>query len=61
MFEDLLTAFALLMIIEGLMPVIAPLVWQKYLREVSRMNPRTIRIIGIVSMLGGAVLLQFMH
>jgi len=58
MFHDLLTAFALLLIIEGLMPGIAPLAWQKYLREVSGMNPRTIRIVGIVSMLGGAFLLQ---
>ncbi len=61
MFKDLLTAFALLLIIEGLMPGIAPLVWQKYLRDVSSMNPRTIRIVGIVSMLGGAFLLQFIN
>ena len=61
MFRDLLTAFALLLIIEGLMPGIAPLAWQKYLREVSNMNPRTIRIVGVISMLGGALLLQFVH
>ncbi len=61
MFQDLLTAFALLLIIEGLMPGLAPLVWQKYLREVAKMNPRTIRIAGIVSMLGGALLLQFLQ
>lgn len=61
MVEDLLTAVALLLIIEGLMPVIAPLAWQKYLREISRMSPRTIRMAGIASMLAGAFLLQFMH
>jgi uncharacterized protein YjeT (DUF2065 family) len=61
MFQDLLTAFALLLILEGLMPGIAPLVWQKYLREISSMSPRTIRIAGIVSMLGGALLLQFLN
>lgn len=61
MFQDLLTAFALLLIIEGLMPGLAPLVWRKYLREVAKMNPRTIRIAGIVSMLGGALLLQFLQ
>ena len=60
MFQDLLTAFALLLIIEGLMPGIAPLRWQKYLADVSKMNPRTIRVVGIVSMLAGAILLQFM-
>jgi uncharacterized protein YjeT (DUF2065 family) len=61
MLQDLLTAFALVLIIEGLMPGIAPLAWQKYLREVSGMNPRTIRIVGIVSMLAGALILQFNH
>jgi len=61
MSHDLLTAFALVLIIEGLVPGIAPLAWQKYLREISRMNPRTIRMVGVVSMLGGALLLQLLH
>jgi uncharacterized protein YjeT (DUF2065 family) len=61
MFQDLLTAFALVLIIEGLLPGIAPHMWQKYLKEVSETNPRVIRIIGFISMLGGAVLLQFLN
>lgn len=61
MLQDLLSAIALLLIIEGLVPGIAPAAWQKYLREVSSMNPRLIRAAGIASMLGGAFLLQFMH
>jgi len=61
MVQDLLAAFALLLIIEGLMPGIAPHAWQKYLKEISQMNPRIIRIIGFISMLGGAVLLQFLQ
>jgi uncharacterized protein YjeT (DUF2065 family) len=60
MFQDLMTAFALVLIIEGLMPGIAPAAWQKYLQEISSMNPRTIRVAGIVSMLAGALLLQFL-
>jgi uncharacterized protein YjeT (DUF2065 family) len=60
MFQDLMTAFALVLIIEGLMPGIAPAAWQKYLQEISCMNPRTIRVAGIVSMLAGALLLQFL-
>ncbi len=61
MVQDLLTAFALLLIIEGLMPGIAPAAWQKYLSEIIRMNPKSIRAAGIVSMLAGALLLQFLH
>jgi len=59
--DDLLSAIALLLIIEGALPGIAPSAWQKYLREVSSMNPRMVRVAGIASMLGGAMLLQFMH
>ena len=61
MVQDLLTALALLLIIEGLMPGIAPAAWQKYLSEIIRMNPKTIRVAGIASMLAGALLLQFLH
>lgn len=59
--QDLLTAFALLLIIEGLLPVIAPQAWQKAMQELSRHNPKAIRIGGIISMLAGAFLLQFLH
>ena len=61
MTQDLLTAFALLLIIEGLLPVLAPKVWQKAMQELSRSNAQFIRIGGFVSMLGGALLLQFLH
>lgn len=59
--QDLLTAFALLLIIEGLLPMIAPQTWQRAMQELSRHNPKAIRIGGIVSMLAGALLLQFLH
>lgn len=61
MAQDLFTAFALLLIIEGLLPVLAPQAWQKAMQELSRYNPKAIRIGGIVSMLCGAFLLQFLH
>lgn len=59
--HDLLTAIALVLIIEGLMPSIAPASWQRYLAEIAKMNPRTIRGAGIVAMIGGALLLQFLN
>jgi uncharacterized protein YjeT (DUF2065 family) len=57
--QDLLTAFALLLIIEGLLPFFVPAFWQKTMQDLSRLDPRIIRIGGIISMLAGAVLLQF--
>ena len=61
MAQDLLTAIALLLIIEGLLPVLAPKVWQKAMQDLLRSNPKFIRIGGIVSLLGGALLLQFLR
>lgn len=60
MIEDLLTAFALLLIIEGLLPGIAPAAYLKMLGEVRKFGQRNLRIMGIISMLSGAVLLQFL-
>ncbi len=59
MIQDLLTAFALLLIIEGLLPFFAPDFWRQAMQNLSQLNPRTIRTGGIISMLAGAVLLQF--
>jgi len=59
--QDLLTAFALVLIIEGLLPFAAPQFWQKTMRDLSQFNPTTIRVGGIISMLAGAFLLQFLN
>jgi uncharacterized protein YjeT (DUF2065 family) len=55
--EDLLTAFALVLIIEGLLPGLAPSAWMKMMRDAAKMGPQGIRIAGIISMLAGALLL----
>jgi uncharacterized protein YjeT (DUF2065 family) len=59
--HDLMTAFALLLIIEGLLPMVAPQKWQQVMQDLSQSNPKIIRIGGIISMLAGAVLLQFLN
>ena len=61
MLQDLMTAFALVLIIEGVLPGLSPTKWQNFLQGVSRMNPRTIRVVGVASMLSGALLLQFLN
>lgn len=61
MAQDLLTAIALVLIIEGLLPALSPTVWQKAISDLSRLSPRTIRIGGAVSMLAGALLLNVLH
>jgi uncharacterized protein YjeT (DUF2065 family) len=55
--SDLLTALALVLIIEGLLPGIAPSVWMSVMRDAAKMGPQGIRVAGIISMLSGALLL----
>ncbi len=58
--EDLLTAVALVLIIEGLLPGIAPMVWMRVMRDAAKMGSQGIRVAGITSMVAGAVLLYFL-
>lgn len=57
MVDDLLTAVALLLILEGLLPGIAPLMWLKMMHEAAKLGQHGIRVAGIISMLSGALLL----
>ncbi|NND44274.1 MAG: DUF2065 domain-containing protein [Xanthomonadales bacterium] len=61
MAQDLLTAFALVLIIEGFLPGVAPAAYQRMLSEVGQMRQRTLRVIGIVAMLAGALMLQSLN
>jgi len=58
--SDLLTALALVLVIEGLLPVIAPSTWMKVMRDAARMGPHGVRVAGIISMLLGALLLYIL-
>lgn len=55
--HDLLTALALLLVIEGILPFLNPAGLRKTLAVMSQMDDRTLRIAGLVSMVAGAVLL----
>jgi len=49
-------AIALMLVIEGLMPLIAPTAWRDVFRRVTEMKDGQIRFIGLASILSGAVL-----
>ena len=57
MLNLLLLAFALMLVIEGLMPFLAPRVWRETFRRVTELSDGQIRFIGLSSMLVGVVLL----
>jgi uncharacterized protein YjeT (DUF2065 family) len=61
MWHDLLIALSLVLVIEGLMPFLAPDAMRRMLAEVARQDNRSLRIAGLVSMLGGVGLLYLIN
>jgi uncharacterized protein YjeT (DUF2065 family) len=57
MLNTLVLAFALMLVIEGLMPFLVPRVWRETFRRVTELSDGQIRFIGLSSMLFGVVLL----
>ena len=59
MANTLLIAFALLLIIEGLLPFLAPSLWRETFRRITEFSDGQIRFFGLSSMLVGLLLLYF--
>jgi uncharacterized protein YjeT (DUF2065 family) len=57
MLNQLLLAFALMLVIEGLLPFLAPRVWREAFRRVTELSDGQVRFIGLSSILVGVVLL----
>jgi uncharacterized protein YjeT (DUF2065 family) len=57
MVNILLTAFALVLIIEGVLPFLLPGLWREAFRRLTEMSDGQIRFIGLTSMLAGLLLL----
>ncbi len=56
MLEDLLLAFALVMILEGLLPALNPGSWRHAVAQLAALPDHVIRRIGIVMLAAGALL-----
>lgn len=55
--NTLLTAFALMLIIEGILPFVAPAAWRETFSRLASMADGQVRFIGLSSMLLGVALL----
>jgi len=55
----LLTALGLMLVIEGLLPFLAPGVWRETFRRIIEMSDGQLRFVGLSSMLVGLLLLFF--
>jgi uncharacterized protein YjeT (DUF2065 family) len=59
--HQLAVAFALLFVIEGMMPFIAPARWRNLVRVMAELDDRTMRTMGLFSMLLGLGLLYLIN
>jgi len=59
--EDLWRAIALLLIIEGLAPVLMPQAWRETLLRIAQTNTNTIRLFGMIAMAIGALMFHFLR
>ncbi len=57
MVSNLLLAFALMLVLEGAMPFVAPTAWRETFRRLIQMSDGQIRFVGLTSMLIGLILL----
>lgn len=57
LWHELWLAFCLVLVIEGIIPFLYPQRWRQMVAQLAQMPDRTLRTFGLVSMLGGTVLL----
>jgi uncharacterized protein YjeT (DUF2065 family) len=59
--ETLLTAFALMLVLEGVVPFVAPTAWREAFRRLTQLSDGQIRFIGLSTMLIGLIFLMVLN
>ena len=61
MSKTLLTAFALVLVIEGILPFLIPALWREAFRRLTEMSDGQVRFLGLSSMVAGVLLLYLVR
>ncbi len=59
--EYLLSALALMLVFEGIMPFLSPRTLRQYMRQIIEMDDRTLRFVGLAAMVAGVAILYLMR
>jgi len=59
--ETFLAACALVLVLEGLLPLIAPRAWRDAFRRLTDLSDGQLRFIGLISIVIGSVFLVFLY
>ena len=58
---EILTALALVFVIEGMLPFISPAKYRQMVAEITRLSDNSIRNVGLIVMVAGLLLLYFVR
>jgi uncharacterized protein YjeT (DUF2065 family) len=61
MWDDFLRALALMLVFEGIMPFVAPRRWRNLVTMLEQTDDKTLRTIGLVSMLSGVAIIYVVN
>ncbi len=61
MWQELIVAACLVLVLEGMLPFIAPQKWRAMLVNILTLSDSTIRRIGLASMITGVILLYILN
>ena len=59
--ETLLAACALVLVLEGLMPLLAPRAWRDVFRRVTELSDGQLRFVGLIAILIGSMVLVVLY
>lgn len=59
MWDTLLAALALILVLEGVLPFLSPGAWRRVFERATRLSDGQLRFIGLSSMLAGLIALYF--
>ncbi|MFT5483148.1 MAG: hypothetical protein ACI9GW_001804 [Halieaceae bacterium] len=59
--QQLGVALALVLVIEGIVPFLSPGRWRRLVQQLAETDDRTMRAVGLMSMLAGLGLLYLVH
>jgi len=61
MWEHIIPALALVLVIEGMLPFLSPRSWRDAMSQAAQLPDRVLRGLGFVSMMAGVIILYLMQ
>jgi hypothetical protein len=61
MWENIIPALALVLVIEGLLPFLSPRSWREAMSQAAQLPDNVLRSLGFVSMMAGVIILYFVR